>query len=80
MTHDGGFGGIKNHDLFMQAQMKPKQTDWFSRMNQTKTSLGSDNGFKPRPQKIGLTKEDEIQLGLDMIPVYKAREEELVVK
>lgn len=63
MTHEGGF--IKNKELFMQAQMKPKQTDWFARMNQTKTSLLSDNGpasdsKKPKLSKMGLSKEEEI--------------------
>jgi hypothetical protein len=29
------------------------------------------------PQECGLTKEQEIQIGLDMIPMFQAKEEEL---
>lgn len=56
--------------------MKPKQSDWFTKMNASPekkrdTSLG-------KQAKAGLTKEDEIQIGLDLIPVWKEKEEELI--
>jgi hypothetical protein len=36
---------------------------------------------KPQPKlkQIGITKEDEIQIGLEMVPMFQAKEEELTV-
>jgi hypothetical protein len=33
--------------------------------------------YKPPKMKMHLTKEDEIQIGLDMIPMFKAKEHDL---
>ena len=33
-----------------------------------------------KSQRSGLTKEEEIQIGLDMIPMFQAKEEELLMK
>jgi len=40
-------------------------------------SLNATTDKKKQPLKIGLTKEDEIQIGLEMIPMFQAKEEEL---
>jgi hypothetical protein len=47
-----------------------KTTDWFSQM------------AKPPQKKLknGLTQEQEIQIGLEMIPMFKAKEEEAQLK
>lgn len=68
--------------------MKPKQTDWFSKMQGTKNAILNESaGFpsleKPKKEptktnRFGLTKEDEIQIGLEMIPMFQAKEEELI--
>lgn len=72
-------GVIKNKDLFMQAQLKPKQTDWFSRMNQPQDGAKRETSGS-KNNRMGLTKEEEIQLGLDLIPMWKEKESELLVK
>lgn len=86
-SHEAGFS-VKNKDLFYQAQMKPKQTDWFAKMQGTKHAMQSEPAGFPSLEKLkkepiktnrfGLTKEDEIQIGLEMIPMFQAKEEELI--
>lgn len=68
----------------MQAQSKPKQADWFTKM-QHKTM--GETGRLPSLEKLkiqsqsknrcGLSKEDEIKIGLEMIPMFEAKAEEL---
>ena len=54
----------------MKAQQNRQDKDtWHSR----KYSLPQ---VKPKILKSGLTAEQEIQIGLDMIPMFKAKEEE----
>ncbi len=71
----------------MQAQSKPKQADWFAKMQQK--TMG-ETGRLPSLEKLkiisqsknrcGLSKEEEIQIGLEMIPMFEAKAEELQSK
>lgn len=68
---------VKNKDLLSQALRKPKEPDWYLHMK---------SGDNSRERKVGnitkcaLSKEDKIQVGLDMIPMFQAKEEELTLK
>ena len=58
---------IKNRDIFEKAQKHTAhKTDWYSEFKEAKK------------KKNGLTQEQEIQIGLEMIPMFKAKEEEAV--
>jgi|LauGreDrversion4_2_1035121.scaffolds.fasta_scaffold192744_2 hypothetical protein len=54
---------VKNKELFLKAQQKPKH-DWFTQMESERR----------KPRRNGLSEEQEIQIGLDMIPMFKAKE------
>ena len=81
---------IKHKDLFMKSQTTNKQTDWFAKYQESKMNALNPPGLDKLPSlclladkekkvvnKSGLTKEEEIQIGLDMIPMFQAKEEEL---
>lgn len=63
-------GIIRNKDLFAKAQEGKKQTDWFSQMQE------QPQARKSCKRLGGLTQDQEIQIGLEMIPMFKAKEEE----
>ena len=47
-------------------------------MNQSQEGKRETSGSKNN--RTGLTKEEEIQIGLDLIPLWKEKESELLVK
>ena len=55
----------------MKAQLLSKQPDWFTRVQQQQ---------QPQKLKNGLTQDQEIQIGLEMIPMFKAKEEECLIQ
>lgn len=76
---DDPLAHIKNKDLFMRAQQmkKDKESDWFTKLNGPRESLPS---VKKPPIKTGISKEDEIKIGLEMVPMYRHAEMELTQK
>ncbi len=56
----------------MKAQLLSKQPDWFTRVQQQQQ--------QPQKLKNGLTQDQEIQIGLEMIPMFKAKEEECLIQ
>ena len=63
-------GIIRNKDLFEKAQPQTKQTDWFQQLNSS----------AHQKRRARLTQDQEIQIGLEMIPMFKAKEEEAQLK
>ena len=53
---------------------KGKESDWFSKINGPRESLPA---VKKPPIKVGISKEDEIKIGLEMVPMYRHAEMEL---
>ena len=74
-------GIIRNKDIFMKAQQNAdgKDKSWFQKFrNPDLVSQPSEPTITPAPKKLknGLTADQEIQIGLDMIPMFKTKEEE----
>ena len=73
---------IKNKDLFMKAQSNKtttgiKQLDWFKQLQEATSDQVNHIPEVPQKRlKNGLTLDQEIQIGLDMIPMFKKTEEE----
>jgi hypothetical protein len=61
----GSLQAVNKRDIFLKAQKQEKQTDWFKQLTTPKKVL-----------KNGLTEAQEITIGLEMIPMFKAKEEE----
>ena len=74
-------GVIKNRDLFLKAQQNKttgfKQLDWFKQLQEaTSDQINHVPDLPSKKLKNGLTQDQEIQIGLDMIPMFKRTEEE----
>ena len=53
------------------------QSNGFQNGSKENLAKKKNSEFKRHSIKMGLTKEQEIQIGLDMIPMFKAKEHDL---
>lgn len=49
-------------------------------MSEVQTGIRKEISTPKMTNRVGLTKEEEIQIGLEMIPMFQAKEEELLIQ